>query len=124
MQTFRSLSDVDRVTLPPKLRRAVTQALRTLLEAYGPDYDPDDCGYVVLLDQTTTDAHARDLMGRPWTEALLEGVVYDREAGCFLTCVLTNNQFGWTILVPDEPWLDPKLRAKLVAELCSEGGGR
>ena len=122
MQTFRSLSEVDQAPLPPKLRRVVAQAVRTLLEAYGPDYDPEDCGYVVLVDQTTTDTHARDLMGHSWSDLLLEGAVYDPEAECFATCALANNDFGWTILAPDEPWLDPKFRAKLISELCPGGG--
>ena len=107
MQQFRSISEIGRVHLPPNLLRVVTQSLRTLREAYGPDYDPDDCGHVILVDQNTTDAHARELFGRPWSEAHLEGASYDPEALCFLTCILFNNQFGLTIIVPDEPWLDP-----------------
>jgi hypothetical protein len=91
MQEFRSFSEIDQVQIPPNQRRAVTQAVRTLLEVYGDDYDPDDCGYVVLIDQNTTDAHGQKLLGRPWSEALLEGASYDAEDCCFLTCVLFNN---------------------------------
>lgn len=118
MLTFRSLTEIEQVSLPPPVRRAATRAMRDLLEAYGEDYDPDDCGYVVLVDQTTTNAHALDLIGRPWPEAMLEGVIFDSETNCYLTCVLFNNQFGLTIIVPDESWLDPEFREKLKQELC------
>ncbi len=118
MLTFRSLDEIAPVSLPPPVHRAVFQAMKALLDAYGEDYDPDDCGYVVLVDATTTDGHALELMGRPWTDALLEGVIFDAETNCFLTCVLFNNQFGLSIVVPDEPWLDPAFRGKLREELC------
>lgn len=120
MLTFRSITEVDQAHLTPKHRRAVIRALRNLLDAYGDDYDPDDCGFVVLLNEQTTDADALELMGRPWAEARLEGVMFDTETGCYLTCWLANNQYGLTFIVPDEEWLDPTFRALLLDEL---GGG-
>lgn len=99
MQTFRSLEEVTQAQLPPKTRRAVTRAMRSLLDAYGADYDPDDCGYVVFVDKNTTDSQAVELFGLTWPEARLEGVTYDKETECFLTCILCNNQFGYTIIV-------------------------
>lgn len=117
MLTFRSLADSEQAHLPPKLRRAVIRAMRTLLDAYGSTFTPDDCGCVVLVTKETTDADALALFGRPWPDIRLEGVTLDRETGCFLTCVLFDNQRGHTILVPNEPWLNPAFRAALVAEL-------
>lgn len=117
MLTFRSLTDVAHAQLPPKHRRAVTRAVRSLLDAYGDDYDPDDCGFVVLVTEKTTDADALELMGRPWAETRLEGAMLDKETGCFLSCWLANNQYGLTLIVPDENWLDPAFRALLVEEL-------
>ena len=113
--TYRSLDEAG--YLPPKIRKVVCACLQNLLDAYGIDYDPEDDGYVLLYSEDTTDQDALDLFGRTWMDACLEGVIYDEEAKCFLTCVLTNNQFGYTIIVPDAPWLDPKFRAKLLAEL-------
>jgi len=117
MLTFRSLADAEQARLTPKLRRAVIRALRSLLDAYGENYDPDDCGFVILLNEHTTDADALELMGRPWSEARLEGVTFDKETNCFLTVWLANNQYGLTFLVPDEEWLDPAFRALLLAEM-------
>jgi hypothetical protein len=44
-------------------------------------------------------------------DATLEGCV--RVGTCFLTCVLFNNEYGISIVVPDAPWLDPAVRARL-----------
>lgn len=117
MLAFRSLTEVEQAHLTPKHRRAVIRALRSLLVAYGDNYNPDNCGFVVLLSQHTTDADALELMDRAWAEARLEGVTFDKETNCFLTVWLANNQYGLTFLVPNEEWLDPAFRALLLAEM-------
>lgn len=117
MLTFRSLTEVEQAQLTPKHRRAVTRAMRSLLDAYGENFNPDDCGFVVLLNQQTTDADAMKLMGRTWADARLEGVTLDKESNCFLTVWLANNQYGLTFLVPNEEWLDPAFRAVLLDEM-------
>ncbi|MDD2582070.1 MAG: hypothetical protein PHR66_08765 [Desulfuromonadaceae bacterium] len=117
MLAFRSFIEVEQAQLTPKHRRAVTRAMRSLLNAYGDNYNPNDCGFVVLLNQQTTDADAMKLMGRTWADARLEGVTLDKESNCFLTVWLANNQYGLTFLVPDEEWLDPVFRAVLLDEM-------
>ena len=116
MQHFTSIPQVQQARLPPELKKITFRALLTLIEAYE-EYDPVDDGYVILVDHTTTDAHAVELFGVPWTDARLEGVIYDAEARVFETCVLFNNHYGITVIVPDRPWLDPAFRAKLVNEM-------
>lgn len=117
MQTFQSLEQVQQARLPPHIKKTVRQSLQALMDAYGPEYDPEDDGWVVLVDRTTTDQHALELFGVPWPEVRLEGVSFDQEARCFLTCHLSNNQFGITIIVPDMPWLNPEFRAQLMLEM-------
>lgn len=117
MQTFRSLAEINQAKLPPKIHRAVTRAVRTFLDGYGDNYDPENCGFVVLLDPEATDADALKLMGRTWADARLEGASFDSETNCFLTCWLANNQYGLTFIVPDEEWLDPAFRALLLDEM-------
>ncbi len=116
MLTFRSLTDVAQVQLPPNQRRAVTRAVRSLLDAYGDDYAPDDCCFVVLVTEKTTDADALELMGRPWAETRLEAATLDKETGCFLSCWLANKQYALPPIVPNENLLDPAFRALLVHE--------
>lgn len=120
MLTFRSLFDVQNARLPPKIHQVAMRSMRNLLDVYGPDYDPEDDGWVVVVTRYTSDQDAMALFGRPWADARLEGVTRDQESGCFLTCVLCNNQFGYTIIVPDAPWLSPAFRALLVSELVEQ----
>lgn len=121
MLSFRSMADIEaqKPRLPPRIVRCLTRVMQGLLDAYT-DYDPEDDGYLVLVTPETTNADAVKLIGRPWVEARLEGVSYDRENRCFLTCVLFNNQFGISIIVDDSPWLsriDPGFREMLLYEM-------
>lgn len=118
MITLRSLTDLTKARLPPNVRNAARYALQSIIDAYGTDY-PDD-NYVAIIDQTSTDLDAMSLFGRTWCDALLEGVSYQRETRCFLTCVLFNNESGVSLVIPDATWLNPVFRAKLVHEM---GGG-
>lgn len=117
MQTFKCMQEVEQARLPPQLSKAVRRCMQGLLDAYGPEYDPEDDGWVVLIDRTTSDRQARQLFGVPWADVMLEAVTYDQDTRCFVTCHLSNNQFGISIVVPDLPWLDPVFRAKLIHEM-------
>ncbi len=124
MLTFRSMAEIQKARLPPRVTEVLTLVMRGLLQAYGADYSPDDDGYIVLVTPQTSDDDAIELMGRPWAEARLEGVSYDQKNRCFLSCVLFNNQFGLSIIVPDEKWLSPEFRVTLLEELGDKGGLR
>ncbi len=116
MRHFRNMDEVG-ADLPPNLRRAVGESVRSLLDAYGNDYDPDDCGWVVLVDEATTEAEAVELFGVGWAELITEGTVDDRRNGVFRTGWLANNQFGITIIAPDAPWLSSALRDRLAGDI-------
>ena len=91
--------------------------MQNLIDAYGPDYDADDVGGVVLLDHETTDDDAYELFGRTWCEGLYEGVTYDEPSRCYLIRVLFNNEGGVTIVLPDDQYLDPVFREVLEGNL-------
>lgn len=120
MKEFRSLEDVERANLPDGLRDAVRGTLTALIDAYaevGERYDPEADGHTVLVERGDTDEVIRAAIGGcTLRDALFEGVTYDGGCGCFLTCVLFTNQFGITLVVPDAPWLDPAVRARLMGE--------
>jgi hypothetical protein len=94
MKTFRTLEDVASAGLSPAVKDVVLRCMQSLIDAYGPDFDADDTGGVVLLDHDTTDDDAYELFGRTWCEGLYEGVTYDEKSKCYLTCVLFNNEEG------------------------------
>jgi hypothetical protein len=110
------------VELPEEVSRVLRDSLRSLIDAYaasGDQYDPERDGHTVLIEEGDGDDVVRQAIGgRTLRDAVLEGVVLDR--GVFLTVVLFNNEAGVTIAIPDAPWLDPIVRARLMSE-C-EGG--
>lgn len=121
MKTFKSLEEVESAGLSPPLFQAVHGVLKNLIDAYaehGETYDPDDDGYVILIEGGETDAEVEAEVGYSLRDALLEGGFH--ESGCFHTCTLHNNQYGISWVVIDSPKLDAEVRAKLVAE-CGEG---
>lgn len=118
MKEFRSLEDIQRAGLPDDVSRVVRDSLKCLIDAYansGDRYDPDDDGITVLIEKGDSDDTVRRAIGgSTLLDAVLEGVVFDR--GVFLTVVLFNNEAGVTIAVPDAPWLDPAVRARLMSD--------
>lgn len=117
MKTFKCLADVDNARLQPPIKMAVQQCMQSVLDAYGAAYDPDNDGWVILVEQTTSDIEIQELFGAPLQDISLEGVTYDSRSKCFLTLNLSNNQFGITIVIPDQPWIPKELRNRLMYEL-------
>lgn len=121
MKIFKSVDDVEAAGLSPPVRavaRRVVGAFIDALAEYGETYDPEDDGYVIVVEEGDTDADLEAEVGYNLRDALFEGC--HRENGIYCTCVLHNNQYGVSFLVPDASWLDPALRAKL-AEECADG---
>ena len=120
MKVLKSLEEVESAGLSPPVYAAAHGVLKNLIDAYakhGETYDPEDDGYVIVIEGGESDAEVEAEVGYNLREALYEGGLY--EHGCFVTCTLHNNQFGISWVVIDSPKLDPAIRAKLVEE-CGE----
>ena len=122
MKDFRSIEDVERARLPDDVTRVVRGTLEGLIECHadsGFEYDPEADGHTVLVEAGDTDEVIRAAIGgHTLRDAPFEGC--SRAGACFLTCVLFNNQFGVSVVIPDEPWLDPAVRERLMADLRGE----
>ena len=116
MIAIRSPADIEKARLPPLLGAAAGKHLRHILEAH-PQYDPADDGHLVIVTPTDTDDGLSQHLGRRWRESSFEGVTFDPACCCFFTVILRNNQYATTILIPDEPWLEPAIRRRLLAEM-------
>lgn len=119
MKTFRSLEEVESAGLSPPVYAAVHGVLKNLIDAYaehGEVYDPEDDGYVILVEGGESDGEVAAEVGYSLMEALFEGGFH--ENGCFQTCTLHNNQYGISWVIIDSPALDAALRAKLIEECC------
>ena len=76
MRTFKTLADVESAGLTPAVKNVVISCVRSLMDAYGEDFDADEVGGVVLLDRGTTDDDAYELFGRTWEQGVYEGAVH------------------------------------------------
>lgn len=120
MRVFKSLEDVEHAGLSPPVYDAVHAVVKNLVDAYADygGYVADDHGYTVLIEEGDTDADVEKEVGYNLRKALFEGGYL--ENGCFQTCTLHNNEYGISWIVPDAPWLEPEIRAKLVEECDGE----
>ena len=117
MIMFSSLADVQKARLPPHLLPTVTNHMKTILSACGAGYDSSEDGGLVLVTTSDTDVSLAERLGCKWRESGFEGVSHDRTARCYSTMILHNNQFGITILIPDEPWLEQAIRNRMIREM-------
>lgn len=123
MKVFKSIADVEAAGLSPPVQGVVHRVVKGFidsLEEYGGTYDPEDDGYTILIEGGDEEAVAGEI-GYPLVDALFEGVF--REEGCFVGCVLHNNQYGYSLVFVDSPQLDALLRAKLV-HACDAGAAQ
>lgn len=116
MIAIRSPADIEKARLPPHLEAAAGKHLRHIIDDR-PQYDPDDDGHLVIVTPTDTDLNLGQILGRRWRESGFEGVWHDSASCCFVAVILRNNQHATTILIPDEPWLEPAIRQRLLLEL-------
>ena len=66
-------------------------------------HDTEDDGYTILIEGGDEYEVAAEI-GYPLVDALFEGVY--REDGCFVGCVLHNNQYGISWVTIDSPALE------------------
>lgn len=117
MLTFRSLEDIQKARLPTHLIPPVTKLMQGILAAHGSGYRPDNDGFIILVTPTDTDKSLADRLCIRWNESCFEGVSYDKASRLYHAVILRNNQFTLSILVPDEPWLDPAIRSRMLHEI-------
>lgn len=106
---------------PPLLdlaERRMAEVIAAFAEA-GETWTADEYGAFVLVE-AGDDVRAFAQAGLGPDDGLLgacwEACHRHREAGAYDVLVLFSNDGGTTFLVPDAPWLDPALRAKLEEE--------
>lgn len=115
MKVFRSLAEVESFTFVKEgRRRAVEEAVRVLVEQPG-GYDPAIQGHVVLVERSDASHDWLDEFGVMPREVIWEYA--ERRHGCIVALSLANNEFGRTVIAPDEAWLPAPVRRSLAREL-------
>ena len=109
MKIFSSLGSLDQIRgspLGPMLREIVIRMLGHF------EYNPEDDGYVVLVEPGDVDRVLTDLC-LPYRLCELPFEAVHMLEGHYCGIYLANNQFAITFLIPDAPWLTPDVRAHL-----------
>lgn len=104
----------------------VTRRLAEVVAAYaeaGAAWDPDEYGSLWLLEPADDPRDLREAgfaPGEGLIGAIWEVAVWHAEAQAWEVYVLSSNDGGPLVFVPDASWLDPELRGKLEAEAPRE----
>jgi hypothetical protein len=123
MKRFESLTDIGSADLPEAQARVVRKILTDLITASEREkgyYSPREDGFVALLEKDDPEEQWLGVFGWALPEAQFEEV--SREGGCFVATIL-NNDYGISLIIPDEPWLDAAVRNLLERVSAPEPGG-
>lgn len=109
MKIFSSLASLDDIRgspLSPMLRGIVVRMLGHF------EYDPEEDGYVVLIEEDDVDRDLADLC-LPYRLREVPFEAVHMMEGHFCGIFLRDNEFAITFLVPDAPWVQGELRRHL-----------
>ena len=112
MITFKSPEDLAKVPPDHQAQATLRTLVHDLVMAYSPigrAYDPEDDGYVILIEPE--DAYREldelwegcTLLNIPWEGIFLQGDFY-------IAIYLANNEYGLTFVIPDADWVNGELR--------------
>ena len=119
MLTFKSLSDLEQLPQDYPVYSPIKLLLQQIIKSNtesSRSYNPEDDGYIVLIEQGDID-RVLDELGHTskWVDLRWEGVTL--MDGFFHAVYVPNNQFALSFLIPDESWITGELRQSLVAHL-------
>ena len=112
MITFKSPEDLSKLSENHFAYDTVNTLIRDLITAYSPPgrpYDPEDDGYVILIEEGDVNRTLDELwdgctlLNVPWEGIMLQGDFY-------IAVYLANNEYGLTFAIPDADWVTGELR--------------
>jgi hypothetical protein len=114
MKTFMSHSDLDKLAADDPARPVVKQLLEWLIAPGDfPDhpYNPDDHGFIALVEPGDVDRELDDIDMPRLTEIMWEGVsIMD---GFYHAVYLGAGDYGIGFVIPDADWVNGELREVL-----------
>lgn len=116
MKGFSSIDAVNAADLPVGMAALARSALADRIAActkIGREYDPEEDGFVALIEKGDNPIRQRGELGFTLEEAAFATVTL--ENGYFVGTVHLDHRFTVILVIPDEPWLDPHLRHTLTA---------
>ena len=112
MLTFKSTEDLNKLSPDDPAHDTVKELIEQLITSYSPPgrpYDPEDDGYVILIEEGDVDRTLDELwegytlLSIPWEGIMLQGDFY-------IAIYLANNEYGLTFVIPDADWVNGELR--------------
>ena len=112
MLTFKSTEDLSKLPENHPAHATVEELIVQLITAYSPpgrSYDPEDDGYVILIEPEDADRELDELwdgctlLNIPWEGIMLRD-------GFYIAIYLANNEYGLTFVIPDADWVTGELR--------------
>ena len=112
MIIFKSTSDLSKLSPDDPAFSTVEELIEQLITSYSPPgrpYDPEDDGYVILIEEGDVDRTLDELwdgctlLNIPWEGIMLQGDFYR-------AIYLANNEYGLTFVIPDADWVTGELR--------------
>ena len=112
MLTFKQPADLAKLPPDDPAHDTVEELIEQLISAYSPPgraYDPEDDGYLILIEPEDADRNLDELwdgctlLHLPWEGVFLQGDFY-------IAIYLANNEYGLTFVIPDADWVTGELR--------------
>ena len=115
MITFKSHSDLEKLHQDDPAKPVMEELVRVLIDDFttpGHPYDPDDYGYIVLIEKGDTDRVLTDI-DMPWTLVDVPWEGASMRQGFYYAVYLGTDDYGMGFVIPDAPWVDGRLRETL-----------
>ena len=112
MITFKSAEDLSKLPENHPAHPTIKELVRLLIEDYTSDgytYDPDDDGFIILIEEGDVDRELTEL----WSGCTLLNIYWEGitlRDGFFIAIYLANNQYGLCFVIPDADWVNGELR--------------
>ena len=112
MLTFKSTEDLRKLSPDDPAYSTVEELIEQLITAYSPPgraYDPEDDGYIILIEPEDVDRTLDELWdGCTLLNLLWEGIFLRNNH--FVGIWLANNEYGLSFVIPDADWVTGELR--------------
>lgn len=115
MLHFKSTTDLKQLPATHSAYPLIKDLVERLIDDYQPPgrtYAPEDDSWIALIEEQDVDRVLIEIWP-DWrlADVAWEGITY-RE-GFWQAVYLADNEKGFVMVIPDEPWLTPELRENI-----------
>ena len=115
MIIFKSHSDLRKLHPDDPAKPVMKELVELRIDDFtspGHPYDPDDFGYLVLIEKGDIDRVLADI-DMPWTLVDIPWEGASMRQGFYYAVYLGTDDYGMGFVIPNAPWIDGRLRETL-----------